>query len=64
MSIARPDIPSRAGSRPLFLPLLCLGSRVFFAFNKQAFLNDYAFVVGALFCALAAATPMPTDEAP
>ncbi len=36
----------------------------FFAFNKQAFVNYYAFVVGALCCALAAGTPMPTDEAP
>ena len=31
----------------------------FFAFNKQAFCNYYHFVIGALCCAVAVATPGP-----
>ncbi|HEY2994711.1 MAG TPA: hypothetical protein VGM22_18005 [Methylomirabilota bacterium] len=36
---------------------------VFFAFNKQAFVNYYFFLVGALCCALAAAGPAPDARA-
>ena len=36
---------------------------VFFAFNKQAFVNYYFFLVGALCCALAAAGPEPDARA-
>ena len=36
---------------------------VFFAFNKQAFVNYYFFLVGALCCALVAAGPEPDARA-
>jgi uncharacterized membrane protein len=42
-----------------FAGAVALTTLVFFAFNKQAFVNYYFFVVGALCCALAAAAAEP-----
>lgn len=44
-----------------FAGAVALSALVFFAFNKQAFVNYYFFVVGALCCALAAAAPGPEE---
>jgi len=46
-----------------FAGAVALSALVFFAFNKQAFVNYYFFVVGALCCALAAAAPHPEADA-
>lgn len=46
-----------------FAAALALTFLVFFAFNKQAFANYYAFALGMLFLAVAAWHPPATDDA-
>lgn len=46
-----------------FAAAMALTALVGFAFSKQAFVNYYSFVVGALCCALAAASPEPPGPA-
>ena len=46
-----------------FAAAVALTSLVLFAFSKQAFVNYYYFVIGALCCALAATPPQAEDPA-
>jgi uncharacterized membrane protein len=46
-----------------FAAAVALAFLAFFLFNKQAFGNYYFFVIGALCCALATATPAAQDAA-
>ena len=46
-----------------FAAAVALTSLVLFAFSKQAFVNYYYFVIGALCCAVAATAPDPDGPA-